>query len=187
MPTRLSPTPDLEERARERLPTRLRSAFDVLDDRISGFMERYGIALLRIALALVFIWFGALKVADRSPVADLVADTAYFLPGDFVVHALGVWEIIIGIGLLIPVALRLVLLLFFLQMLGTFLTVAIHPGRVFDDDNPLLLTIAGEFIVKNLVLISAGLVIGSTVRRRRAQAAGGANASGGQAAQPASD
>jgi uncharacterized membrane protein YkgB len=128
-------------------------------------MEAYGILLLRLALAIVFIWFGALKVFGQSPVADLVADTAYWLPSEFVVKSLGVWEIIVGIGLLFPVALRLTLALFWLQMLGTFLVLLMHPDRAFDG-NPLLLTLTGEFVVKNLVLIAAGLVIGSTVRRR---------------------
>jgi len=62
--------------------------------------------------------------------------------------------------------LRLTLALFWLQMAGTFLSLIILPGRAFQDGNPLLLAVTGEFIIKNLVLIAAGLVIGSTVRRR---------------------
>lgn len=73
----------------------------------------------------------------------------------------------VEIGLLIPVAVRLTLMLFWLQMAGTFLTLVILPGRSFDDGNPLFLSVTGEFVIKNLVLIAAGLVIGSTVRRRR--------------------
>jgi len=107
-----------------------------------------------------------LKVVDRSPVADLVADTVYWLPSGFFVRFLGVWEIAVGLGLLLPVALRLTLLLFWAQMAGTFLVLVIHPGLSFQSSNPLLLTITGEFVIKNLVLITAGLVIGSTVRGR---------------------
>ena len=157
---------DLERRLEDKLPAQLRRPIDTIDGAVTTVLDRYGITALRIALGLVFIWFGMLKVIDRSPVEDLVKDTIYFLPQDTFFVALGVWEIIIGIGLLIPVALRLTLLLFWLQMAGTFLSLIILPGRAFQDGNPLLLTVTGEFIIKNLVLIAAGLVIGSTVGRR---------------------
>jgi uncharacterized membrane protein YkgB len=157
---------DLERRLEDRLPAQLRRPIDTIDGAVTTVLERYGITALRIALAVVFIWFGTLKVIGRSPVEDLVKDTIYFLPEDTFFIVIGVWEIIIGIGLLVPVALRLTLLLFWLQMAGTFLSLIILPGRAFQDGNPLLLTVTGEFIIKNLVLIAAGLVIGSTVRRR---------------------
>ena len=157
---------DLEQRLENRLPASIRRPIDRIDEAVSGFMERYGVTVLRIAVAIVFIWFGALKVIDRSPVEDLVKDTIYFLPEDTFFLVIGVWEIVIGVGLLVPVLLRLTLALFWLQMAGTFLSLIVLPDRAFQDGNPLLLDVTGEFIVKNLVLIAAGLVIGSTVRRR---------------------
>ena len=157
---------DLEQRLENRLPASIRRPIDRIDEAVSGFMERYGVTVLRVAVAIVFIWFGALKVIDRSPVEGLVKDTIFFLPEDTFFVVIGVWEIIIGVGLLVPVLLRLTLALFWLQMAGTFLSLIVLPDRVFQDGNPLLLDVTGEFIVKNLVLIAAGLVIGSTVRRR---------------------
>ncbi len=162
----MADTPDFEQRLEQRLPVRLRRPLECLDDSITGFMEAHGVTILRVAVAVVFIWFGALKVIDRSPVEALVKDTVYFLPEDPFFVILGVWEIAVGFGLLIPVALRLTLLLFWAQMIGTFLALIVLPGRSFQDGNPLLLDVPGEFVVKNLVLIAAGLVIGSTVRRR---------------------
>jgi putative oxidoreductase len=53
-------------------------------------------------------------------------------------------------------------------MLGTFLTFIVLPDVTFRDGNPFLLTVEGEFVVKNLVLISAALVVGTTVRRDKA-------------------
>lgn len=137
-----------------------------LDAALIGFMTSHGVRFLRFALAVVFIWFGALKVAGRSPVADLVAQTVYWVPPRFFVPFLGVWEVVVGMGLLLGVALRLVLFLFWLQMAGTFLVLILRPGVAFQDNNPLLLTTMGEFVIKNLVLIAAGLVIGSTVQRK---------------------
>ena len=54
--------------------------WDRLDKLMVGFMRSYGIRLLRIALGVVFIWFGALKLTGHSPVAQLVAQTIYWLP-----------------------------------------------------------------------------------------------------------
>ena len=160
---------DLEQRVQEALPPGMRRVWQRLDSLVAGFMETHGITLLRLAVALIFIWFGALKVVDRSPVADLVADTVYWVPSGFFVRFLGVWEIAVGVGLLVPIALRLTLLLFWAQMAGTFLVLVIHPGLSFQGNNLLLLTLTGEFVIKNLVLITAGLVIGSTVRHARTE------------------
>lgn len=145
--------------------TTLRDTYDRLDQTIVRFMRTYGITLLRLALAVTFIWFGALKVLQVSPVADLVAQTVYWVPAWFFVPFLGVWEIAVGLGLLFRFALRLTLLFFFMQMAGTFLVLIVHPGLSFQNGNPLLLTVLGEFVVKNLVLLTAGLVVGSTVHR----------------------
>ena len=146
-----------------RLPAPVQRAFERFDALIVGFLAAYGITLLRLAVGLVFIWFGMLKAIDRSPVAELVADTVYWLPSGIFVRFLGAWELVVGVGLLVPVALRLTLLLFWAQMIGTFLVLVVHPGLSFQDGNPLLLTMTGEFVIKNLVLITAGLVIGSSL------------------------
>ena len=157
---------DLEERVRERLPLSFRDPFERVDRAVVGFLSTYGITLLRIAIGIVYIWFGALKVVDRSPVEELVQDVVFFTDGAWVVYAMGAWEIIIGLGLIFPVALRLVLAMLVVQLAGTMLTFVVEPGQSFQDGNPLLLTETGEFVLKNLVLITAGLVIGSTVRAR---------------------
>lgn len=145
----------------------LKTYWKRLDRLMIDFMAAYGPRLLRVALAVTFIWFGALKIVGRSPVADLVAQTVYWLPPAFFVPFLGWWEFVVGIGLLLGAALRLVLLLFWLQMAGTFLVLVLRPELAFQSGNLLLLTVTGEFVMKNLVLIAAGLVVGSTVPRER--------------------
>ncbi len=147
---------------------RLRDRWAHLDSMLIRFMTVYGVRLLRIALAITFIWFGALKIFSSSPVGDLVAKTVYWFPAAVFVPVLGYWELAIGLGLLFSVALRLVLLLFWLQLAGTFLVLVLRPELAFQGGNPLLLTMTGEFVIKNLVLIAAGIVIGSTVQRNRA-------------------
>lgn len=144
------------------------STIDRIDASISTFLRRWSIPALRVSLAVVFIWFGLLKIFDVTPVTDLVARTVYWFDPAWVVPALGVFETVVGIGLLFKIALRAVLGLFAGMMVGTFLVLVLLPEVSFQDGNPLLLTVEGEFVVKNLVLLSAGMVVGATVRSRRA-------------------
>lgn len=141
--------------------------FVLLDARIRRSLGRMGLPLIRISLATVFLWFGLLKIFDVSPVSDLVSRTVYWVDPDWFVPFLGVLEVVIGLALLIGRGLRLVLPLFAAQMLGTFLVLVVLPEIAFQEGNPLLLTTEGEFVVKNLVLLSAGLAVGGQVRRPR--------------------
>jgi uncharacterized membrane protein YkgB len=151
--------------------SRLRAAVwervDQLDDLVLPTLRRLAVPALRVSLGMVFVWFGMLKILDVSPVSDLVARTVYWVDPGWFVPALGIFEVAVGVLLLVARALRFTVLLFLEQMVGTFLTFFVLPGVTFRDGNPLLLTVEGEFVVKNLVLISAALVVGSTVRRRR--------------------
>ena len=135
------------------------------DERVVGLASRYGVPLLRYSLGANFIWFGALKVTNSSPVGELVADTVYWVPPKFFVPFLGWWEIAVGLGLISGRAPRTTLLFFLMQMAGTFLVFVEKPDVAFQGRNPLLLTTEGEFVVKNLILISAGIVIASTLQR----------------------
>jgi hypothetical protein len=80
---------------------------------------------------------------------------------------IGSWELLIGTGLLFthPMVLRATLFLLWLQIAGTFQVFFLLPEEAFQRGNPLLPTLEGQYAIKNLVLIAAGLVIGSTVRR----------------------
>jgi putative oxidoreductase len=134
-----------------------------LDDQLIGFVQRNSIVWLRIALAIVFFWFGALKLFGASPVADLVARTLPFLPPEVAVRSIGALEVLIALGLLTGWAIRLTMLVFFAQMAGTFLILVLEPGLAFQHGDPLLLTTMGEFVVKNLVLVTSGLVVAGTI------------------------
>ncbi|MDX1530813.1 MAG: hypothetical protein R3362_04740 [Rhodothermales bacterium] len=145
--------------------------FDRIDRRIAGWMQRYGIRLLRYAVAVVFIWFGALKLfPGASPAEGIVRETVYWFDFDAFFPILGVWEVLIGLFLLIRPMIRAAIFLLFLQMPGTFLPLVLVPEACFSTwpfEAPwdvLALTLEGQYIVKNLVLITAALVVGGTVR-----------------------
>jgi len=139
-------------------------AFWELDRHIAGFMTKYGVVSLRWADGVVFIWFGALKLfPGMSPAEELVKNTVYFFDPGWFFPLLGVWEMLIGLFLLIRPLIRVAILLLFLQMPGTFLPLVLLPDVCFTAF-PFGLTLEGQYIVKNLVIISAALVVGGTVR-----------------------
>ncbi|MEM1117767.1 MAG: hypothetical protein AAGJ11_14745 [Bacteroidota bacterium] len=153
-----------------RLPN---SRLDRFDARIAAWMNRHGVRLLRYAIGAVFVWFGALKlVPGLSPAEDLVKATVYFVDADLFYPVLAVWEVLIGVLLLFRPTVRGALFLLALQMPGTFLPFVVLPEvcfSVWPMQSPLdlfALTMEGQYIVKNLVLIAAGLVVGGTVRER---------------------
>lgn len=134
-----------------------------IDQAITTWMARNSILLLRISIAIVFIWFGALKfIPGMSPAEDLVRATLPFLPGALIFPVLGAWEIIIGLGFLSGRFTRITLALLFAQMIGTLLPLVLLPERVFHSG--VGLTLEGQYIIKNLVLISGALVVGATAR-----------------------
>jgi uncharacterized membrane protein YkgB len=139
--------------------------FDQLDMAILNWMNRYGQVFLRGSLGITFIWFGALKPFGLSPAQELVANTVYFVDPEWFVPFLGWWEVAIGLGLLVRPLIRPAIALLFLQMPGTFLPLVLLPNVCFTKF-PIGLTLEGQYIIKNLILIAAALVIGGNVRKQ---------------------
>ena len=125
-------------------------------------VERVAPMALRVSLALVFVWFGALKVAGDSPIAALVAATVPWLAPALLMQMLGGVEVLLGVGLLLGRAQRLLLLLLAAHLSGTFLSFVMAPQLMFQHGRPMLLTADGEFVLKNLVLISAALLLAAS-------------------------
>ena len=150
----------------------LQKRFDVVDIRITNWMSRHGVTLLRISLGFIFFWFGVLKFFPTlSPAKDLAARTIETLSFGAVrpavsVPVLAAWETLIGLGLLTGKFLRATLLLLALQMAGAITPLVLFPGETWHIF-PISPTLEGQYIIKNLVLISAGLVIGATARGGR--------------------
>lgn len=150
----------------------VKESLETADRGITRWMARYGLLFLRLSLGIVFLWFGALKFFPAmSPAQELATRTIGVLSGGWVapevaLPVLAGWECLIGIGLLIGRGLRAVLLLLYVQMLGTLSPIVIFPNEVFVHI-PYAPTMEGQYIIKNLVLISAGIVIGATVRGGR--------------------
>jgi len=147
----------------------LRKLFASVDVRLTDWMVRHGIMLLRVSLGIVFFWFGVLKFfPGLSPAQDLATRTISMLtlgliPAHVSILILAAWECLIGLGLILGAFMRATLLLLWLQMLGTITPIFLFPQEVFTHI-PYAPTLEGQYIIKNTVLITAGIVIGATVR-----------------------
>ena len=129
-------------------------------DYFLGLLRRWSIPVLRLALGLIFLWFGALKLFGASPVMKILEHTYWFLPVKSFALTIGVWEVLVGLGLTFKRALRCTVALLCMHMAGTFFALLLAPVLFFENGNLLRLTVEGEFVVKNMVLIAAALVIG---------------------------
>jgi len=140
-----------------------------IDVQVTSRMAQHGVRLLSISLGVVFFWFGVLKFfPGLSPAQDLATKTITMLtvgliPPNVSIVVLATWECVVGLGLILGMFMRSTLLLLFLQMLGTVTPLFFFPQEVFTRI-PFVPNLEGQYIIKNVVLISAGLVIGATVR-----------------------
>jgi uncharacterized membrane protein YkgB len=119
--------------------------------------------LLRLSLASVFFWFGTLKLAGVSPVVPLLRNTVPLLAASPYIELIGAAEIAIAIGLVIERFSDQAAALMILHLFCTLSLAIIAPTVIFAPAFPVL-TMDGEFLAKNFVLITAGLVVISSRR-----------------------
>jgi len=143
--------------------------FDSLDFKITAWMAKHGISFLRISIGIIFLWFGGLKFfSGASPAEALAINTITtmtfgLISPKVIIIGLAILETLIGIGLIFNVFLRETLLLLGIQMIGTFFPILLFPEEVFTTF-PYALSLEGQYIIKNLIIVSSAIVIGATVR-----------------------
>jgi uncharacterized membrane protein YphA (DoxX/SURF4 family) len=142
------------------------------DTWLTRWMARTGIVFLRISIGVIFFWFGFLKFfPGLSPAEDLATRTIQIMtfgliPPTVTLFLLATWECLIGLGMITGRFMRLTLLLLFGQMAGTLTPLFFFPNETFALF-PIAPTLEGQYIIKNIALVSAGIVIGATVRGGR--------------------
>ena len=138
------------------------------DRLIVQWMNKHGVLLLRISLALIFIWYGALKWFGMSEAEALVKKAVGFSPilhSRTFFHVLGTWEVIIGVCFLFNSTLRIGIFLMAVQMSGTFLPLVTATDACFVKV-PFQLTLEGQYVIKNLILISGAIVVGGSLHKK---------------------
>lgn len=130
----------------------------------SNKIEKYSILLMRLALAIVYIWFGGLKLIGMSPAGELVEQTVFWFKPQVFIPVLGFCEVLIGLGLLIKRLVPLTIMLLLLHMMATLVPLFILTDACFDAF-PYRPTLVGQYIIKNLVLVAGALVIAGKHKR----------------------
>ncbi len=137
------------------------------DLQVISFLRKHVDVISRIALFIIFFWFGILKVFLVSPAGPLVIDLlektflGWIDPNSFVV-GFGVFEVIVGIMILIPKIERITFLVLLIHLITTVLPLVLLPTQVWD--GPFLPNLVGQYIIKNLALLSLGLVLFARLR-----------------------
>jgi uncharacterized membrane protein YphA (DoxX/SURF4 family) len=129
-----------------------------LETKIQYYLKPLVVPLLFWAYGLIYIWYGALKLIGISPAEQLVLNATGWIFSHEFVQVLGVWEVLLGIFLFIPSMRRYGLWLFFLQVPGTFMPLFTNPEDTFTLI-PFGLSLEGQYIFKNLITISGGLLL----------------------------
>jgi len=126
-------------------------------------LER-AILFLRVSLGICFLWFGMLKffsgMSPAEQLAILTMDILTFglIPSMVAIKLLALWEVVIGIGFLLGRAIKWIVALFLVHMVLTFSPLFMFPEICFTQA-PFALTLVGQYIVKNVVLIMGGVII----------------------------
>ena len=126
---------------------------------------RYRHRLLVISLGIVYLWFGTLKFfPGLSPAETLAKETIHLLtfgliPDPISFLMLAVWEVIIGVLLLLDKRSKAVVYLALIHIVFTFTPLFLLPAISFNEEHMYSLTLVGQYIIKNVVLFSALLFI----------------------------
>jgi uncharacterized membrane protein YkgB len=141
------------------------------DRQFTTWVAEHGVTVLRISVGIVFFWFGVLKFFPTlSPAEDLAARTIAALSFGIVkpavsVPVLAAWECLIGLSLITGQFVRVALLTMFGHMLGTITPLILFPHETWTRV-PYAATLEGQYILKNMVLVSAALVVYASVHAR---------------------
>ncbi|MDP9477108.1 MAG: DoxX family protein [Actinomycetota bacterium] len=150
----------------------LRPKLHRAETQLTTWLVAHSLWLLRVSLGAIFLFFGVLKfVPGLSPAQDLATRTTDVLsfglvPAGLSIVLIAALECTIGLGLISGRRMRLVLALLGLQMIGAMSPLFLFPGELFGGPFHAP-TLEGQYVIKDVVLISAGLVLGATVHGGR--------------------
>lgn len=138
-----------------------RLSLATIDNTIIAFFKKISYPLARVALFVVYFWFGILKVVYESPanplVEALLQKTLPFITFNTFIILLGCFEMLIGVLFIIPKAERVVMPLLAVHMVTTFMPLILLPSVTWSA--PLVPTLEGQYIIKNVLIIALAIVI----------------------------
>lgn len=124
---------------------------------------------LRISIAVVFIWFGWLKVVGISPATPLVdalhnATIVSFMDFNTFMILFGLFEVLIGILFLFEKFSKIAIGLLAIHMVTTIMPLFIIPEATWSSF--MVPTLEGQYIIKNIVIIAAAIAIAGHIHKK---------------------
>lgn len=136
---------------------------------VTTWLSEFSVPLARIALFIVFFWFGALKLFGESPAGPLVEDllehTLPFMTFETFIVCLGIYEMIIGILFLIPGIEQLSLVVFLPHLFMTTGPLVLLPEVTWASF--MIPTLEGQYIIKNLLIVALAVLLASRLRKSK--------------------
>lgn len=132
--------------------------------KVNRWVNENAMNLLRISIGIIYVWFGALKYfPNLSPADQLAKDTIHvitfgLIPSNVSIILLALWETVLGFVLIIGVWKRAVFYILLLHMFCTFVPLFFFVDVSFTA-LPYAFTLVGQYIMKNLIIIAAALVL----------------------------
>ncbi|SHG68451.1 DoxX family membrane protein [Flagellimonas flava] len=131
---------------------------------ILGIREWIVPNMLAISIGLVYLWFGSLKFfPNMSPAENLAKGTIHqltfgFLSEGLAINLLALWEVAVGLLLILNLWQRKVVLIALVHMVFTFTPLVLFPLDSFQQP-PWVPTLLGQYIGKNLIIVAALLTL----------------------------
>lgn len=132
------------------------------------FLVTHSIAMLRISLGVVFLAFGVLKFFPGvSPAQNLVEQTTHLLtfgllPAAAALVLVAAMECAIGLCLVTGRLMRPAIYLLGAQLIGILSPLILLTGRLFDGPHGAP-TLEGQYVLKDIILVAATLVLAASV------------------------
>ena len=145
----------------------MRALIETIDTKLIYFLRTHGNWIARLSLFLIFFWFGFLKVIMISPAGPLVNELLQntflsFLPAVAFQVWFGVFEMVIGLLLLLPKLERLTF-----AVMGFHFITTVMPLFILTDitwSAFLVPTLTGQYIIKNAALLALGMLLRSRIK-----------------------
>jgi uncharacterized membrane protein YkgB len=165
-------------------------ALGSVETALASWLARYSVDLLRVALGLIFFGFGVLKFfPGLSPAEALATNTLHILDFGLVPAPLGLFmiaslETVIGLLLLTGLWMRIALLLLGLELIGILSPLLLLQSEMFRGA-PYAPTLEGQYVIKDVVILAAGLVVAARALGAQMVAPGSSEPATASVADPA--
>lgn len=140
----------------------MRQSIELFDQKVIFFLRKHSDQIARVSLFIIFVWFGLLKVFLISPAGPLVTSLLQstflgFIDPDTFVRYFGVFEVVLGAMILLPKLERITFAILLFHLFTTVMPLFMIPHAVWDGF--MLPNLVGQYIIKNVALLSLGLVL----------------------------